>query len=181
MKVRDVVLGLLMTAALCVGPVAVGAQSDRWDQTHVVGVISTMQGLSLQLDNGRVVFLHHGTVINPTGTKLRPGMRIAVLGSPSGVDAISANEIDVGPGPSQMDAVARYHRTYTSGTIASVQGSSLQLDNGRVIFLHHGTVIAPTGTSLQPGMRIEVLGSPSNDDAIDANLVTVAGTSASGS
>ena len=185
MKAREVVLGLLMTAALCGAPAAIGAQpmdraGDRWDQSHVTGVISTIQGSSVQLDNGRVVFLHHGTVINPTGTRLQVGMRIAVLGSPSSNDAIDANEIDIGPGPSDLSGVARYHSTYTSGTIATVQGSSVQLDNGRVIFLHHGTVIAPTGTRLQPGMQIAVLGSPSSHDAIDANVVTVAGTSATG-
>jgi len=187
MYLRDVALGLLLTAALCAAPAAAGAQvmdrgGDRWDQSHVSGVIATIQGSSVQLDNGRVVFLHHGTVINPTGTRLQVGMLIAVLGSPSSNDAIDANEIDVGPGPSQVGIqAARYHRTYTAGTIATVQGSSVQLDNGRVVFLHRGTVIAPTGTTLQPGMRIEVLGSPSSNDAIDANVVTVAGTSATGS
>ncbi|MBV8602352.1 MAG: hypothetical protein JO359_12375, partial [Candidatus Eremiobacteraeota bacterium] len=58
-------------------------RGDRWSASHVAGVISTIQGSSLQLDNGRVVFMHRGTVINPTGTKLVPGMWIAVLGSPS--------------------------------------------------------------------------------------------------
>ncbi|MBV8151374.1 MAG: hypothetical protein JO101_09450 [Candidatus Eremiobacteraeota bacterium] len=200
MNLRSVLQGCIACALLVGGPLAAGAQMtppypppaapppgtearERYDQTHVVGEISAIQGLSLQLSNGRVVFLHHGTVINPTGTKLQPGMRIAVLGSPSGTDAIDANEIDVGP---RLDAEPgagisdRYHATHAYGTIASVQGSSLQLDSGRVIFMHPGTVIAPTGTTLQPGMRIDVLGTPASNDAITANVVTVAGTSATG-
>ena len=182
MKPRDLVFAVLF-AALAFCPLSIRAQGDSWSASHTAGVISTVQGSSLQLDNGRVVFLHHGTVINPTRTKLRPGMWIAVLGSPSSKDAIDANEIDVGPGPamSGADLLQRYHGTFAYGTISTIQGSSLQLDNGRVVFLHPHTVIAPSGASLQVGMRIRVLGSPSsNGDAIDANAIQIGGTSARG-
>jgi len=189
MKAREIA-SLVALAAIAALPLTVKAQpvdqppavdrGDRWDASHVSGVIATIQGSSIQLDNGRVIFLHHKTVINPTGTKLQDGMWIAVLGSPSSRDAIDANEIDVGPGPGMTES-ARYHGTFAAGTIASIQGSSLQLDTGRVVFLHRGTVIAPTGTTLAAGMRIRVLGSPSaNGDAIDANAIQVAGTGARG-
>ncbi|MBV8223481.1 MAG: hypothetical protein JO293_08990 [Candidatus Eremiobacteraeota bacterium] len=59
------------------------------------GVVSSMQGSSLTLQNGVTVFLHQGTVINPTGTTLQPGMQVRVLGGPGGNNAINANEVDV--------------------------------------------------------------------------------------
>jgi len=62
------------------------------------------------------------------------------------------------------------------GTIASVQGSSVTLGDGRTIFLHQGTVIHPTGTSLQPGMRIAVTGDRDGYKRFNAGLVDLAGT-----
>jgi hypothetical protein len=62
------------------------------------------------------------------------------------------------------------------GTIASVQGSSLTLGDGRTVFLHQGTVIHPTGTTLQPGMRIAVTGDRAGRRRFNANLIDVAGT-----
>jgi hypothetical protein len=62
------------------------------------------------------------------------------------------------------------------GTIASVQGSSFTLGDGRTVFLHQGTVIKPTGTTLQPGMRVAVGGDRSGHMRFNANVVDVAGT-----
>jgi len=62
------------------------------------------------------------------------------------------------------------------GTIASVQGSSLTLGDGRTIFLHQGTVIHPTGTTLQPGMRIAATGDRDGYKRFNAGLIDVAGT-----
>jgi hypothetical protein len=62
------------------------------------------------------------------------------------------------------------------GTIASVQGSSLTLGDGRTVFLHQGTVIHPTGTTLQPGMRIAISGDRSGYKRFNAGLIDVAGT-----
>ncbi|MBV8150463.1 MAG: hypothetical protein JOY59_02810, partial [Candidatus Eremiobacteraeota bacterium] len=76
MNLRSVLQGCIACALLVGGPLAAGAQMtppypppaapppgtearERYDQTHVVGEISAIQGLSLQLSNGRVVFLHH--------------------------------------------------------------------------------------------------------------------------
>jgi hypothetical protein len=62
------------------------------------------------------------------------------------------------------------------GTVASVQGSSLTLGDGRTIFLHQGTVIHPTGTSLQPGMRIAATGHRDGYKRFNAGLIDLAGT-----
>jgi hypothetical protein len=62
------------------------------------------------------------------------------------------------------------------GTIASVQGSSLTLGDGRTIFLHQGTVIHPTGTTLQAGMRIAATGDRDGYKRFNAGLIDVAGT-----
>src|ERR1019366_1331035 len=59
------------------------------------GVIASTQGSSLTLQNGATVFLHQGTVINPTGTRLQPGMQVNIIGGSGGNNAINANEIDV--------------------------------------------------------------------------------------
>ena len=43
----------------------------------------------------------------------------------------------------------------------------------RQIHLHQGTVINPRGTTLQPGMVVDVNGSTENDKSLDANDITV--------
>ncbi|MBV8600875.1 MAG: hypothetical protein JO359_04840 [Candidatus Eremiobacteraeota bacterium] len=63
----------------------------------------------------------------------------------------------------------------TGGVVASTQGSSLTLQNGVTVFLHQGTVINPTGTTLQPGMQVRVLGGPGGNNAINANEVDITG------
>jgi hypothetical protein len=62
----------------------------------------------------------------------------------------------------------------TQGTIAETRGSMLRMDDGRPIYLHHGTVIEPTGITLRPGMRISVSGSPGGDGGINADFIEVA-------
>ena len=59
------------------------------------GVIQSVQGSSFTLDNGRTVFMHQGTVIQPTGIRLRPGMQVTVYGHRAGNGAVNANEVDV--------------------------------------------------------------------------------------
>lgn len=62
-----------------------------------------------------------------------------------------------------------------SGTIASVDGGAVHLQNGRTIFLKDGTVIAPSGQSLQSGERISVTGSNAGDGNINAQSITIGG------
>ncbi|MBV8423909.1 MAG: hypothetical protein JO349_01855 [Candidatus Eremiobacteraeota bacterium] len=61
------------------------------------GVIASTQRSAFTLEGGTTVFMHKGTVINPTGIRLQPGMRVKILGTPSGAYRFNANEIDVVP------------------------------------------------------------------------------------
>jgi hypothetical protein len=99
---KQLSLGGLLAAALLAMPLAATAQNydpsgygggnrDR----NLGGVIASVNGGSFQLRNGRTVFLHHGTVINPTGTRLQPGMAVSVIGYPAGNGNVNANEVDV--------------------------------------------------------------------------------------
>jgi hypothetical protein len=62
---------------------------------ELTGVVASFGGYNLQLRNGTAVSLHQGTVINPTGTTLAPGMRIAIRGSRNSAGGFNADEIDV--------------------------------------------------------------------------------------
>lgn len=67
-------------------------------ETQLRGTITAQPGkydLHVQERNGNVddVRLHPGTIINPTGLTLRPGMRVTILGNLQG-ETFAANEID---------------------------------------------------------------------------------------
>lgn len=62
---------------------------------RITGVVSSFGGYNLQLRDGVAVSLHQGTVINPTGTTLTPGMRVAIRGSRNSAGGFNADEIDV--------------------------------------------------------------------------------------
>lgn len=62
-----------------------------------------------------------------------------------------------------------------NGVIASVNGGSIQLQNGRTVFMKQGTVINPTGTNLQPGMRVRVDGTAAGNGAVNASVIDVVG------
>ncbi len=62
---------------------------------QLTGIVSSFGGYNLQLQNGMAVSLHQGTVINPTGTTLTPGMRVAIRGSRNSAGGFNADEIDV--------------------------------------------------------------------------------------
>jgi hypothetical protein len=142
------------------------------------GVISSIQGSALMLQNGKTVFLKNGTVIKPSGTHLQSGMRILVTGTRAGNGNINAGEIDIagrqrhgsyGSMNGSMNGNGRY-----TGVISSVQGSALMLQNGTTVFLKNGTVINPSGTHLQAGMRIAVAGTPAGNGNINATEVDIA-------
>lgn len=52
---------------------------------------------------------------------------------------------------------------------------NLQLDNGPHIYLHPGTVIRPTGTTLANGMHVRVWGHRTADDTFAADEIVVLG------
>jgi len=161
--------GFLAIALLTV-PAIGSAQANGSNQYN--GVISSVNGGTIALQNGPTVFLHNGTVINPGGTRLEPGMRISISGSPAGNGNINANQVDVvnlnGYNGSGNGAYSQY-----SAVISSVQGSAIALQNGYTVFLKDGTVITPNGTRLEPGNRISVTGTSAGDGNINATRVDV--------
>jgi len=91
----------LASALLLLAPLAVSAQTMMAPvMRHAeLGTIQSVQGSSLTLNDGRTVFLHQGTVINPTGTTLAPGMRVAIRGDRDGYKRFNAGVVDVSGTP----------------------------------------------------------------------------------
>ncbi|HTJ27256.1 MAG TPA: hypothetical protein VMA36_13935 [Candidatus Limnocylindria bacterium] len=105
-----VLLGAPMTArAQALPPYAQPAPVSQ-DQT-IRGRIASIDGafhITVHDERGYVdsVELHQGTIINPTGLTLAPGMSVTVIGYPSG-SSFTANEIDTpytysGPAPTPV-------------------------------------------------------------------------------
>jgi hypothetical protein len=92
MKQRTIMFALLAVFALALAaPLAASAQAHP-----AVGTIASRSGSSFTLNNGEVVFMHPGTVINPTGTDLQPGQTVTVYGHYSGDGTINADTINLG-------------------------------------------------------------------------------------
>ena len=62
--------------------------------SEISGTVSSFGGYNMTLNGGQSVSLHQGTVINPTGTSIQPGMNVVVIGYQSG-NTFNANEVDV--------------------------------------------------------------------------------------
>jgi hypothetical protein len=104
---RSVPLATVVALALTpLFPLAASAQDvPSYAQPTVVNADETIHGrirsvdgafnISVDDDRGFVdsVVLHQGTIINPTGLTLSPGMSVTILGANAG-SALSANEID---------------------------------------------------------------------------------------
>ena len=97
-----------------VGPgsaIAESVPSYATAEQTIHGQIASVDGLySIKVhdDNGYLdnVALHHGTIINPTGLTLAPGMSVTILGY-NGGSVFEANEIDTpytyaGPRPASV-------------------------------------------------------------------------------
>jgi hypothetical protein len=103
MTTRAIALSLIIAATAFTVPVVASAQGygnngapvngERF--TRRAGVIASVQGSSVTLQDGRTLFLRQGTVINPTGRTLRSGQRITFSGMRDGRGRINATEIDV--------------------------------------------------------------------------------------
>ncbi len=137
------------------------------------GVIAVVNGTNIKLQDGRNIFLKDGTVINPSGTRLQPGMQIYVWGVRGGNGAINATRIDLMGNAGYNPPGGSNPNRQTEGTIAVVNGTNVRLEDGRNIFLKDGTVINPTGTRLQPGMHIYVYGVRGGNGAINATRIDV--------
>ena len=68
---------------------------DERGRHELTGRVTEFQPYNLWLDRNLHVVLHRGTVINPTGIRLRRGMRVAVFGYYNRDGSFEANQIDV--------------------------------------------------------------------------------------
>jgi hypothetical protein len=68
-------------------------------QAQLTGRVAWFQPFHLQLNKGPHIYLHQGTVINPTGLTLEPGMPVQVYGHISPDGTFQADEIDLLPPP----------------------------------------------------------------------------------
>jgi hypothetical protein len=62
-----------------------------------------------------------------------------------------------------------------SGSVRSFSPYNLYLSNGTHVVLHNGTVINPTGSSLNAGQRVRVIGNWNQDGTFNANEIDVTG------
>jgi len=96
-KILALALGAAVLAPLAASAQPAYPQMMHHSRGHVFGRIASVNGGSFTLDNGRTVFLHQGTVINPTGRPLHRGERVDVHGRPAGDGSVNANVIDILP------------------------------------------------------------------------------------
>jgi hypothetical protein len=104
-------LGAVLAAGLLATPLAASAQVPG--QQQIQGRVTAFDGhyaLRVQQPNGEVdaIELHQGTIINPTGLTLAPGMEVTVVGEPQG-NVFGANEIDT---PYQYTYANPYYGPY---------------------------------------------------------------------
>jgi hypothetical protein len=90
-------LFLSLLAVLTLLPLGVSAQTGQQETIH--GKIASFDGAqNLQLDDDRGfvanVVLERGTIVQPNGARLAPGMRVTIVGTNRG-PVLAANEIDV--------------------------------------------------------------------------------------
>jgi hypothetical protein len=176
MKRLSSICALFVFAAALVPTIGSAQPFDPYysNAREVEGVIASVDKTHIQLYGGRDIFLKDGTVINPSGTALSPGMHVFVVGTPGGNGAVNAQRVDV-----QWHGGYEPNNSYygnarsATGVIAFVHGSHFQLEDGRNVFLKDGTVIEPEGATLEPGMLVRVMGSPGGDGAINAARVHV--------
>lgn len=92
----------LIVAALALPVAAQAAEAPSYatafGEETVHGVISSINGkygMTVHDNRGFLdnVMLHQGTIINPTGFQLEPGMQVTILGHADGM-TFDANEID---------------------------------------------------------------------------------------
>jgi len=100
-------LQVIAVAAIAALPLAAFAAVPGQEQLK--GTVTAFNGkYSLHVEDTKskdidAVQLHQGTIINPTGLTLRPGMKVTVLGTSVG-GVLDANEIDT-----------PYHVAYNQG------------------------------------------------------------------
>jgi hypothetical protein len=111
-----------LLVAACLLPASAGAETPTYarplpsgDQivTGIIDDFSGKYGLTLRDDRGYLdnVRLHQGTVIEPTGTQLRAGMHVTLIGHPEGrvfvVDEVDVPQSEAAP-PAYVSPFAPY-------------------------------------------------------------------------
>lgn len=105
MKKQLLVGGLALAMIMSIVPSLASAQTFPfqfpWNRnnnsastTSISGTVTSFSGYNMTLNGGQSVSLHQGTVINPTGTTIQPGMNVVISGYPNG-GTFNANEVDV--------------------------------------------------------------------------------------
>ncbi len=93
-------------------PLAIqAAPEDGRPITGTIVSVDSKYQLTLQ-DNQKhteTVVLHQGTIINPLGARLLPGMNVTILGASVGPDRVAANEIDSNS-PEPFHPIETVHR-----------------------------------------------------------------------
>ena len=111
MKLRTLTLTLL-TAFAVTSAFAMSAQpaaAQAYGRAPAAGTIATRDGSSFTLGNGETIFMHAGTVINPTGTDLEPGMSVSIVGHYNGDGTMDADTINVGAPVNYYNSGPTYH------------------------------------------------------------------------
>jgi hypothetical protein len=91
---RQVLMATLMGSALALMmPFAASAQNGQLAAR--VGLVTDVQANQVTLDSGMTIYLHQGTIINPTGTTLYRGMRVRAIGMRQSHWRLDARRIDL--------------------------------------------------------------------------------------
>jgi hypothetical protein len=88
----QVLIVMLLAAITVATPLNASAQYSR-DTVHW-GLISSIIGNDINLEDGTTVVMREGTIIDPVGKPLYPGMVVRVKGQPFGRRYIDAHIID---------------------------------------------------------------------------------------
>jgi hypothetical protein len=84
---------LLGSALTLMMPFAASAQNGQ--PASRIGLITDVQANQVTLDSGMTVYLHEGTIINPTGVTLYRGMRVRAIGMRQSHRHLDARRIDL--------------------------------------------------------------------------------------
>jgi len=77
--------------------VVVQAPNPLRHEPRVFGIIDWARPYNVQIYGGPRIYLHRGTIINPTGVTLQRGMNVAIFGRWNRDGTMSADRIDVSP------------------------------------------------------------------------------------
>ena len=79
----------MLAAIACAAPIGAAAKETvHW------GIISNIVGNYVTLQDGMMVAMHHGTIIEPVGKPLYPGMRVRIKGHMNDSGVLDAYVID---------------------------------------------------------------------------------------